>query len=69
MVGAAAIAEETRDAPRGVREMTIGMARLGTGWQWRGSGGGGGIQEAEPRKYNGFVHICENINSNNRNIQ
>ena len=38
MVGAAAIAEETRDAPRGVREMTIGIARLGTGRQNRGEG-------------------------------
>ena len=37
-MGAAAIAEETRDAPRGVREMTIGIARLGTGRQNRGEG-------------------------------
>ena len=38
MVEAAAIADETRDAPRGVREMTIGIARLGTGRQNRGEG-------------------------------
>ena len=37
-VGAAAMADVTRDAPRGVREMTIGTARLGTGLAWRGEG-------------------------------
>ena len=38
MVGAAAIAEETRDAPRGVRDMTIGRAMVGTGRQSWGEG-------------------------------